>query len=68
MRRRGIEELAVYHSHPTTAPLPSRKDRERNYSENVMNLILSLAEREPVLGAWWLTATDYREAEWTIID
>jgi proteasome lid subunit RPN8/RPN11 len=68
MRRQGIEELAIYHSHPTTAPLPSRKDRERNYSENVVNLIISLAGSEPLVRAWWLTATDYQEAEWKIID
>ncbi|MBI1918241.1 MAG: M67 family metallopeptidase [Planctomycetes bacterium] len=68
MRRQGIEELAVYHSHPTTAPLPSRKDRKRNYSENVVNLIISLAGPEPVVRGWWLTATDFREAEWKIIE
>src|SRR5438067_13873196 len=29
MRRRGLEVLAVYHSHPTSAPVPSRTDLER---------------------------------------
>src|SRR5262245_21327595 len=27
--RQGLEVLAVYHSHPTSAPIPSRTDRER---------------------------------------
>src|SRR5262249_42585040 len=31
MRRRGIQELAVYHSHPTSDPVPSRKDLEQNF-------------------------------------
>ena len=66
MRHKGIEELAVYHSHPTTAPVPSRKDLDRNYSENVVNLFISLAGSEPLVRGWWLTATDYREAEWAI--
>src|SRR3974377_827989 len=34
MQRSATEVLAVYHSHPTSVPVPSKKDRERNYSEN----------------------------------
>lgn len=67
MRRLGLEVLAVYHSHPTAEAVPSRKDRERNYSEDVVNLIISLAGREPTARAWWLTAQDAREAEWEVI-
>jgi proteasome lid subunit RPN8/RPN11 len=64
MRRLGLEILAVYHSHPTTPPLPSRKDLERNYSPQVVNFIISLQTDPPSVRAWWLTASDYREAEW----
>ena len=66
MRRKRLDVLAVYHSHPTTAPVPSRKDLARNYSKDVVNLIISLAGPEPVVRGWWLTETDYREAEWTV--
>jgi [CysO sulfur-carrier protein]-S-L-cysteine hydrolase len=66
MRRKGLDVLAVYHSHPTTAPVPSRKDLARNYSVDVVNLIISLAGPEPVVRGWWLTETDYREAELTV--
>src|ERR1700726_3208737 len=31
MQRLGFDVLAVYHSHPTSEPIPSRTDRERNY-------------------------------------
>jgi len=66
MRRQGLDVLAVYHSHPTTAPVPSRKDLARNYSEAVVNLIISLVGPEPVVRGWWLTETDYREADWAV--
>jgi proteasome lid subunit RPN8/RPN11 len=64
MRQLGIEVLAVYHSHPTSEPIPSRKDRERNYSPDVVNLIISLKSGEPQLRGWWLTEQDFREAAW----
>lgn len=67
MRLHGIEVLAVYHSHPTSPPVPSRTDRERNYSQEVVNVIVSLAGANPLVGAWWLTADTYREADWAVV-
>jgi proteasome lid subunit RPN8/RPN11 len=67
-RKDGVEFLAVYHSHPTSEPIPSRTDRERNYSLEVMNLIISLKTAEPVVRAWWLTAESYRDAEWILTE
>src|SRR5262245_30635694 len=66
MRKLGIDLLAVYHSHPTSEPTPSRKDCECNFSEEVMNLIVSL-KGEPAVRAWWLTAEAFREADWEVI-
>jgi len=68
MRRRGIDILAVYHSHPTSAPVPSRTDLERNYSPDVVNLIITLKDGVPLARAWWLTEKDYREADWRLLD
>jgi proteasome lid subunit RPN8/RPN11 len=62
----SIDVVAVYHSHPTSPPIPSRKDLARNYSEDVVNVIISLAGEAPLIRGWWLTQTDYREAEWAI--
>ena len=66
MEQSGLDVLAVYHSHPTSEPMPSRKDRERNYSEEVVNLIISLSGPEPRVRAWWLTAQGQREADWAV--
>ena len=67
MNRHNLEVLAVYHSHPTSPPVPSRKDLERNYSEEVVNLIISLMTETPTVRGWWLTAETYRKAEWDIV-
>ena len=63
-REAGTVELAVYHSHPASAPIPSRKDLERNFwGETAVHVIVGLAGDEPDVRAWWLTETDYRPAE-----
>jgi len=67
MDKHGFDLLAIYHSHPTSEAVPSRKDRERNYSPEVMNLIVSLLHAEPVIRAWWLTAEEHHEAAWEVV-
>jgi proteasome lid subunit RPN8/RPN11 len=66
MRRLGLEIIAVYHSHPSSAPVPSRTDLERNYSDDVMNLIIGLNAAQPPMRAWWLTRESYQEGEWQL--
>jgi proteasome lid subunit RPN8/RPN11 len=64
-RAAGTEVLAVYHSHPTSDPIPSRRDvAENTYGETVVHLIVSLAGPEPEIRAWWITESGFREAEW----
>jgi proteasome lid subunit RPN8/RPN11 len=67
MQKHGLDVLAIYHSHPTSAPVPSRTDLERNWWPDVVNLIISLATDPPTVRGWWLTDVDYREAEWDIV-
>jgi [CysO sulfur-carrier protein]-S-L-cysteine hydrolase len=64
---RGIDVVAVYHSHPSSAPIPSRKDLERNYSEQVINFIISFAGPVPEIRGWWLRETDYEPADWEVV-
>ncbi|HSQ56200.1 MAG TPA: Mov34/MPN/PAD-1 family protein [Gemmata sp.] len=64
MRANSTELLAVYHSHPSSPPVPSRRDvQENTYGDSVVHLILGLAGEEPDLKAWWITETGWREAE-----
>ncbi len=66
MRASGSEILAVYHSHPGSDPIPSKRDLERNYGECVVHVIIGLRSAEADVRGWWLTLRDYREAEWNI--
>ncbi len=68
MRPFGHDIVAIYHSHPTSAPIPSRTDLERNFSADVVNLIISLKDAEPLMRGWWLTENAFEEAAWRIIE
>lgn len=69
MRAVGEEVLAVYHSHPTSAPVPSRRDlAENTYGPSVAWLIVGLAGPVPEVRVWWLTETVYTEAAWEVIE
>lgn len=68
-RAAGHEFLAIYHSHPTSAPIPSATDLERNfYGDSVIHLIVGLNGPEPIVRGWWLAETSFTEAEWRISD
>ena len=64
MRDRGLDVLAIYHSHPTSDPIPSKTDLERSYDADVVNFIVSLNCDPPLLRSWWLMEDCYRELEW----
>ncbi len=69
MRIKGVDLLAIYHSHPTSEPLPSKTDLGRNFfGAEVVFLIIGLADAVPVVRGWWLTETDFVEAAWEIVE
>jgi [CysO sulfur-carrier protein]-S-L-cysteine hydrolase len=63
MRRLQLVQLAIYHSHPTSAPVPSKTDLARGYPGSVY-LIISMLDRPPTVRGWWLSESAYEEAEW----
>jgi proteasome lid subunit RPN8/RPN11 len=68
MRALNLDVVAVYHSHPTSAPIPSRTDLERNYMPDVVQFIISVQDAEPLMRGWWLTDDHYEEASWQIVN
>jgi proteasome lid subunit RPN8/RPN11 len=62
LRATGTDLLAIYHSHPTSPPVPSQKDIAKNtYGPTVVWIIIGLSGAEPEVRAWWLTETGCRE-------
>jgi [CysO sulfur-carrier protein]-S-L-cysteine hydrolase len=58
MRERGEEVLAVYHSHPSSAPVPSRRDLAERYGR-VPTLIIG----EGTIRGWSLSDDSFEEIE-----
>ena len=59
LRERGEEILAIYHSHPRWAAVPSRTDLRENYYGPVPRIIVSLLNAKPVVRVWRLETYSY---------
>ncbi|HEV3165396.1 MAG TPA: M67 family metallopeptidase [Isosphaeraceae bacterium] len=64
LRNRGAEILAIYHSHPAHAAIPSRVDLAENHYGDVPRLIVSLVGPEPDVRVWRLATDSYEELPW----
>lgn len=64
MRQLHEDLLGIYHSHPSSPAVPSRKDRERNYYPDAVHFIVSLMGESPVIEAYRLSAKDWRSVVW----
>lgn len=52
IRENGLLPLGNWHSHPATPSRPSEEDKRLAYDRNAIYMILSMAEKEPVLNAF----------------
>ncbi|MAT65788.1 MAG: hypothetical protein CMN57_09090 [Gammaproteobacteria bacterium] len=69
MRENGEALFAIYHSHPDAPARPSAIDIEQASYPEVLNLIISLQQRDaPGIRGWWLAGDGAEEAEIVIAD
>ena len=64
LRASGAEILAIYHSHPRWAAIPSRTDLRENHYGDVPRIIVSLLGETPEVRAWRLDPDSYEELAW----
>jgi len=55
IRQKGEEVLVVYHSHPVSHPVLSKKDLEMIEDTNVLHLIVGNVGKMPEFGLWWVS-------------
>lgn len=66
LRARGAEFVAIYHSHPRWAAIPSRTDLDTNHYGDLPRIIVSLLAETPEVRAWRLDPQGYEEIPWTL--
>jgi proteasome lid subunit RPN8/RPN11 len=66
LRSRNAEILAIYHSHPRWAPIPSATDLRENHYGDVPRIIVSLLGDEPEVRIWRLDPDSYAELPWRL--
>lgn len=52
----GLNWIGVYHSHPASAPIPSKSDIEECVDSGLLQLIVSLEHEKPRLKLWRIEA------------
>ncbi len=48
LRKKNLKILAIFHSHPSTPAKPSEKDISMAFYEDLLYVIISLKDKEPV--------------------
>lgn len=66
LRGRGAEILAIYHSHPRWAAVPSQTDLRENHYGAVPRIIVSLLGPEPEVRVWRLDPESFEELPWRV--
>lgn len=68
IRDRGAEVVAIYHSHPRWAAVPSKTDLRENYWGATLRPIVSLLTDAPTLRVWRLAEDSFAEVPWQSAD
>lgn len=68
LKDKGLTLLGNYHSHPQTSARPSEEDIRLAYDPEAIYVIISLAEAEPVVKAFWIREGQYQEIVIQMID
>jgi proteasome lid subunit RPN8/RPN11 len=66
LRSQNKEILAIYHSHPRWAAIPSQTDLAENHYGDVPRIIVSLLNPKPEVRVWRLDADSFEELPWRI--
>ncbi len=66
-RRRGLDVIGFYHSHPRSAATPSQTDISENSYPDAIHAIVSLAGATPVVEMFRLTPTGITRLEIQIL-
>ena len=67
LRERGAEWLVIYHSHPRSAPIPSKVDLKLNYDDPTPKMIISLMAEPPQARLWRLSVDAFEELPWRLL-
>ena len=67
LRARGAEILAIYHSHPRWAAVPSQTDLRENHYGDVPRIIVGLLGPTPEVRVWRLDPDSYEELPWRLV-
>lgn len=68
LRERGERMLAIYHSHPRSAPIPSRTDLDLNHYGRLPRVIVAPGGAEARVRIWRLERDTYEELSCQIVD
>lgn len=68
LRDRGEEIVAIYHSHPSSPPFPSRTDLAENHYGDLPRIIISFWEAAPRIEAWTLLEHSYEPSPWRVLE
>jgi [CysO sulfur-carrier protein]-S-L-cysteine hydrolase len=66
IRAAKTEMLAIYHSHPESAAIPSKVDLAENHYGDLPRIIVSLRGETPEVRVWRLGESSFEELTWRL--